>query len=184
VAGLSCRTDQILVQSAAYPASADARATPLERHPARSWRKVHAIARCSLGTPERWPASPLRAATSSAAWTPSRSGGFSDAQPIQRVQAWPAVGGDSYRRVNARPIGSGTVRESHTKPVELSSSFTAKRSRGSKPSLSRDYRWSRSSPRCGGLAATWPQSRVLHRPATSSCPPGMCSSTSSGKPPA
>ena len=42
------------------------------------------------------------------------------------VQAWPAVGGDSYRRVNGRPIGSGTVRESHTKPVELSSSSTAK----------------------------------------------------------
>jgi hypothetical protein len=51
--------------------------------------------------------------------------GFSDAHPIQRVHVWPAVGGDSYRRVNARPIGSGTVRESHTKPVELSSSSTA-----------------------------------------------------------
>jgi len=51
---------------------------------------------------------------------------FSDAHPIQRVDAWPAVGGDSYRRVNARPIGSGTVRESHPKPVELSSSSTAK----------------------------------------------------------
>jgi len=50
---------------------------------------------------------------------------FSDAHPIQRVYAWPAVGGDSYRRVNARPIGSGTVRESHPKPVELSSSSTA-----------------------------------------------------------
>ena len=57
-----------------------------------------------------------------------------DAEPqrgVFRCSADPARsslacrGCDSYRRVNARPIGSGTVRESHTKPVELSSSSTA-----------------------------------------------------------
>ena len=45
----------------------------------------------------------------------------SDAHAIQRVHAWPAVSGDSYRRVNVRPVGTGTVRESHAKPVGLSS---------------------------------------------------------------
>jgi hypothetical protein len=45
----------------------------------------------------------------------------SDAHLIQRVHAWPATTGEPYRRLNRRPVGSGTVRESHAKAVELSS---------------------------------------------------------------
>jgi len=125
VAGLSCRTDQILVQSAAYPGqrrrpgnAAGAASSPLMTESARNCAVLAGYAGALTGFTVA-PCNKLRRMDAE----PQR--GF----PMlsrSSVQAWPAVGGDSYRRVNGRPIGSGTVRESHTKPVELSSSSTAK----------------------------------------------------------
>ena len=125
MAGLSCRTDQILVPCTAYPSqrrrpgnAAGAAPSQLMTESARNCAVLAEDAGALTGFTvalcnklRRMDAEPQRR--------------FPDAHPIQRVYAWPAVGGDSYRRVNARPIGSGTVRESHPKPVELSSSSTA-----------------------------------------------------------